>query len=236
MPRQIPPIKNKVLLVSDDPDTGQAWVHELSQRGINITLARSTEDALDEWANSVFDITIIDAHTAQPDEIELCRRLSAETINPVLLLIPESGETPILEAYRAGADECILKPVSPALLLAKVTAWLRRSWTISTDALNVLQAGGLRLDPARRRVTTATGAVVDLTNLEFRLLHLLICHCGQVLETDTIIDCVWGYTGTGDVALLKNLVYRLRRKIEPDPGQPRHIQTVNGVGYTFRLK
>ncbi len=94
--------------------------------------------------------------------------------------------------------------------------------------------GDLRLAPARREVITTTGSAVKLTNLEFRLLHLLMSHPGQVLGSNLIIDRVWGYTGGGDTVLLKNLVYCLRRKIEPDPSQPRYIQTVAGEGYSFQ--
>jgi DNA-binding response OmpR family regulator len=80
----------------------------------------------------------------------------------------------------------------------------------------------------------AGGSAVKLTNLEFRLLHLLMAHPGQVLEAGVIIDRVWGYPDTGDSVLLKNLVYRLRQKVEPEPGEPRYIGTVAGVGYAFQ--
>jgi len=178
-------------------------------------------------------LLIIDAHTFELDGIDLCRQIRAEAVNPILLFSPRGDEAHILEAYQAGVDECVVKPVSPALFLAKARAWLRRSWTVPAGALDCLQAGALRLDPARREVVTAAGSAVKLSTLEFRLLHLLMLHRGQVLSTDVIIDRVWGYSGGGDGALLKNLVYRLRRKIEPDPRQPCFIQTVAGEGYTF---
>ncbi|MBU0702785.1 MAG: response regulator transcription factor [Chloroflexi bacterium] len=236
MLQKISPLGTKVLFVSDEPEGGQFWAYALSQKGLDVTLARSIEEAVDRWEDEAFDLTVADVHTSQLDEIELCQRLSARTINPVLLLLPESSEIRVLEAYRSGADECIVKPISPALFLAKVTAWLRRSWTVSTNALDALRAGSFQLDPSRRQVVTSTGDVINLTNLEFRLLHLLICHCDQVLEANTIVDRVWGYAGGGDSALLKSLVYRLRRKIEPDPSQPQYIQTIGGVGYTFQIK
>lgn len=153
-----------------------------------------------------------------------------------MLLTPGRNEAHILEVYQAGVDECIVKPVSPSLFLAKVGAWLRRSWTIPAEAMEDLQVGDVRLEPARREVAIATGSAVKLTNLEFRLLHLLMTHRGQVLEPDVIIDRVWGYAGSGDSAALKNVVYRLRRKIEPDPSRPRYIQTVAGEGYTFQAR
>jgi DNA-binding response OmpR family regulator len=93
--------------------------------------------------------------------------------------------------------------------------------------------GDLRLDPAWRTILTADGSAIKLSTLEFRLLHLLMINRGQVLPSDIIVDRVWGYGGEGDSTLLKNLVYRLRRKIEPDPRQPRYIQTVAGEGYSL---
>lgn len=160
----------------------------------------------------------------------------AEAVNPILLMTPRRHEAHLLEAYQAGVDECIVKPISPSLFLAKVKSWLRRSWTVPAEALNGVQAGDLQLDPARRELITATGSVVKLTNLEFRLLHLLMSHRGQVLDSNLIIDRVWGYTGGGNSVLLKNVVYRLRRKVEPDPSQPRYIQTATGERYTFQPK
>jgi DNA-binding response OmpR family regulator len=82
-------------------------------------------------------------------------------------------------------------------------------------------------------VTTEDGLAVGLTNLEFRVLHLLMSHPGQVLPAGLIVDRVWGYAGGGDSVLLKNVIYRLRRKIEPDAGEPRYLQTVAGEGYVF---
>lgn len=126
-----------------------------------------------------------------------------------------------------------MKSIGPPLFLAKARAWLRRSWTISAETLNSVQMDDLCLNPARREVVTASGSTAKLTNLEFRLLYFLMSHRGQVLESDLIVDRVWGYDGGGESALLKSLVYRLRRKIEDEPDHPRYIHTVTGVGYTF---
>jgi DNA-binding response OmpR family regulator len=223
----------RVLLVSDEPDSGRIWAFALQQMGLEVVLTSRSQGALEEWATAGFDLLIVDVHTPKLDGIDLCRQIRAEAVNPILLFSPRDNEAHILEAYRAGVDECVVKPVSPALFLAKVRAWLRRSWTVPVGALDCLQAGALRLDPTRREVLTADGSTVKLSALEFRLLHLLICNQGQVLPSDLIIDRVWSQAGGGDNTMLKNLVYRLRRKIEPDPGQPCYIQTVAGEGYTL---
>ena len=227
-------INAKVLLVSDGLETRDAWAYTLRQRGAHVILTDSARDALDRWIEGTFDLIVIDACTSQLDGIGLCRRLRTEALNPILLLIPTGSESCILEAYQAGVDECILKPISPSLFLAKTKAWLRHSWTVPTEALDHLQIGDIALDPARREVVTATGSAVKLTNLEFRLLHCLMGHHGQILRPGVIVDHVWGYAGGGDNTALKNVIYRLRRKIEPDPAQPRYIQTVAGEGYAFQ--
>jgi DNA-binding response OmpR family regulator len=223
----------KVLLISDDPEAGRIWAYVLGQRRLEVITARSIEDALKCWTEGGLDLAIIDVCTGQLDGIALCRRLRPEAIAPILLFTPRSDEVYILEAYRAGVDECVEKPISPSLFLAKVDAWRRVSCTIAAETLDGLRAGTFSLDPARREVRNGSGPAVRLTNLEFRLLYLLMSHHGRILESEVIIDRVWGYRDYGERASLKNAVYRLRRKIENDPGQPRHIQTVAGIGYVF---
>lgn len=229
----IAPTGTRVLLISDDLDMGRIWVYALRQMGPEATLARMVDDSLSHWGEGAYDLAIVDVHDAHQEVISLCRRLRAQAVNPIMLLTPRGGEDQVLEAYEAGVDDCVVKPVSPCLFLAKVRVWLRRSWTVSTKALDSFQVDGLCLDPVRREAVITGGAAAKLTNLEFRLLYLLMSHRGQVLQSDLILDRVWGYFGGGDSAMLKNVVYRLRRKIEPDPSRPTYIQTVTGEGYAF---
>ncbi len=231
---EAPVIGTKVLIVCDDPEIGRIWAHCLRQRRSEAVIFGSAEEAMSGWAEEFPDLIVIDVNSSQLDAIELCRHLRTEAVVPILIFTPRNNEAHILEAYQAGADECVPKPISPALFLAKVRVWLRRSWTFPAEALDTLQIGEMRLEPMRRMVIMEGGSEVKLTTLEFRLLHLLMNHHGWVMETDDIIQRVWGYNGEGNSALLKNLVYRLRRKIEPDPSEPRHILTEAGLGYKFQ--
>lgn len=224
---------SNVLLVSNDLEVSGIWVFVLRQMGLEATLVTSAEEAIDHWSRGTLDLVLIDAYGPDLDGIDVVRRLRSQAVNPILMFTPDRDETHMLEAYRAGVDECVVKSVSPALFMAKVRAWLRRSWTVPANALDDVQVGGLCLDPAQRMVTNESGSVVKLTNLEFRVLHLLMRHRGQVLPSDLIVDRVWGCAGGGDHVLLKNVVYRLRRKIEPEPRRPRYLQTVAGEGYVF---
>jgi DNA-binding response OmpR family regulator len=224
----------KVLVVSDDLITARTWAYLLSQKGLVSELAGTAGEALALWERDAFDLILIDVVTPALDDIDLCRQLRAMAINPILLLPLRADEAHLLRAYEAGADECILKPISPRLMLSKVLAWQRRAWTVPAEALDSLVAADVQLDPARRELVTAGDVSVKLTNLEFRLLHLLMSHPGRPLETNLIVERVWGYEGDGEGALLKNLVYRLRRKIEPDPSHPRYLHMVAGEGYGFQ--
>ena len=223
----------RILLVSDEPTTARTWAFLFAQKGFVSELAGSAGEALALWERDPYDLVVIDEHTPALDGIALCRRLRAMAVNPILLLPVRGEEAQVLRAYEAGADECIVKPISPRLLLAKLLAWQHRAWMVPTKALPKLQAADVQLDPDRRELVMAGDGAVKLTNLEFRLLHLLMSQPGRPFDSDLIVERVWGYDG-GEAALVKNLVYRLRRKIEPDPSQPRYLQMVAGEGYSFQ--
>ena len=146
---------------------------------------------------------------------------------PILLFLPAHHETEMLEAYSAGVDECVVKPVSPAIFLAKITSWSRRS---TTAPLSPRKIPHLRLDPARRLALGENGDKIRLTNLEFRLLRLLMNRPGHIFRNDEIIRSVWGMSGVSDQTALKNVVYRLRKKLGED--REYMIQTSPG-GYSF---
>jgi DNA-binding response OmpR family regulator len=110
---------------------------------------------------------------------------------------------------------------------------LRRAGTIPVSVLPTLESNGLALDPSTRQVTRPDGESYQLTPLEFRLLYLLMTNRGQVIGSDLIVERVWGYSGSGNRDLVRGLVRRLRRKIDPDPHHPRYIETISGVGYRF---
>jgi DNA-binding response OmpR family regulator len=226
----------KLLLVCDEPDARRLWAGAIGRPGLEVVPAGSAQEALGCWEQEVFDMVVIDLQPGRPGRLELCERLRAQAVNPILLLIPEADESHIIEAYRAGADECIVTPISARLLSSKVLAWLRRSWTISAGALTCLQVGDMHLDPGRRALSMACGAPVTLTGLELRLLHLLMSHPGQVFEPETIVERVWGPLGGGDRRVLDRLARQLQRKIEADPGQPCHLQVMDGDGYTFAMQ
>ncbi len=138
----------------------------------------------------------------------------------------------MLEAYAAGVDDCVIKPISPALFLAKVLAWAQRSWTIPVEAVHPTETANWNLDPATRSLIYRRADRIPVTNLEFRLLNQLMSKPGQAFSSEELVRVVWGNYGHGDEVLLKNVVYRLRKKLDNNPGRPKPLQTWQG-GYCF---
>jgi DNA-binding response OmpR family regulator len=223
----------KVFVVCDQRDTAPVWRYILRQHGLIGILEPSLEKAIDRWSTEMPDLVVLDLDLKHRERIELYQKFRAVSVAPILLFLPTYHETQILEAYTAGVDDVIVKPISPAIFLAKILAWVRRSWTVPVDNLSLVKAGQHRLDPGRRCLIDPEGIEIKLTNLEFRLLHLLMSRSSLVFSLEEIIESIWGGYGNGDQVLLKNVVYRLRKKIEEDPGRPQFLRTGPG-GYSFQ--
>ena len=194
-------------------------------------LEQDPPNAFDRWAKEIPDLIVIDLDLSLGQILFLVKSLRRESVMPILVLIQNMKEDEILEVYDEGADECIVKPISRPLLIAKIKAWLRRSWNIPFESLEPLRVGKVQLHPSERTVQINGYEPVRLTNLELRVVRSLMTRAGRTLSAEELIQQIWGYTAEGDRSTLKNLVYRLRRKIEDNPAQPRIIQTVGNAGY-----
>jgi DNA-binding response OmpR family regulator len=223
----------KVLVVCNQVDTASVWGYILRQKGISVVLETAPEKAIERWYVEAPDLVVIDMDIARQEPMELYQKIRAVTLTPILLLLPTYHESQILDAYAGGVDDVIIKPVSPAIFLAKILAWGRRSWATDSAYLPHTTAGGYRLEPARRCLIKPDGFDVKLTKLEYRLLHLLMSRPGYVFHTDDIVHSTWSGYGYGDQVLLKNVVYRLRKKMEENPNQPALLRTEPG-GYSFQ--
>lgn len=221
----------KVLIVSNQQTTGPLWVFSLQQQKLNVALESDPTHTMQRCESESPDLIILDINFPESQTLDLLRSLRAELLTPIMLLTPVRSEEYMLETYKAGVDECIPKPVSPSLFHAKVKVWLRRFGSVSADALTPVKVGTLQLFPSERIVMLKNGGVVSLTNLELRLLFYLMNRPGQIVTIEELNQKVWGYNSEADNTMLKNVVYRLRRKIENDPANPLMIQTVVGVGY-----
>lgn len=220
----------RVFVVCDQTDTAPIWGFLIREKGLVAILETSVQRAMERSLEDIPDLVVIDVNVPHPQRMALCQRFRSLGTSPILLFLPMHNEAEILEAYRIGVDECVVKPISPAIFLAKITAWARRSWS---QPLSLVRTGKLRLDPARRCAIDPNGREIRLTNLEFRLLYLLMTRPGYVFRTEEILEAVWGSGRRSDQTLLKNMIYRLRRKLEDESLDPALIQTRLG-GYCFQ--
>jgi DNA-binding response OmpR family regulator len=223
----------KVLIVSNQQTTGPLWVFSLQQQNLNVVLEAVPANTLARCESESPDLIILDITLPEAQILELIRSLRAEMLTPILLLASPRNDEFVLDAYRAGVDDCIPKPVSPSLFQAKVKVWLRRFGSIAVDALDPISVGGLQLFPSEKIAVLKNGSMVQLTKMELRLLYYLMSRSGYTVAIEELNRRVWGYNKELDSTMLKNMVYRLRRKIETDPANPQLIQTVAGVGYKF---
>ena len=221
----------RVLIVSNQQTTGPLWAFSLQQQSLHVVLEADPSKTLQRCEMETPDLIILDISLPEAQTLDLVRSLRAEMITPILLLTPPRAEDYIVEAYNAGVDDYMLKPVSPSLFNAKVKVWIRRSWSATTSTLDPVKIGGMHVFPSERLIIRDNGQPIHLTNLELRLFYYLMSRAGQTVTTEELNQRVWGYTGEVDNTMLKNVVYRLRRKIEADPANPQIIQTVAGVGY-----
>ncbi len=222
-----------ILIVCDEPTTSRIWALCVTELHCQPLVAYSIEQAVHFIEDVAPELIIVDVTSRNVNGVQLCRDLREHANTPLLLLTPINNESHSLEAYQAGADDCIIKPISPALFLAKVKVWLHRSWTMQVECLDQLTIGNFTLEPAKHLLQGSDGKKIRLSNLEFRVLYLFMTHPNQPFTNEEIIEQVWGFYSEGSSALVKNVIYRLRKKIEPNPNEARYIRTETG-GYLFR--
>ncbi len=229
-----PLTRAQILIVTDDVDTSLAWSRILQRHDLGVVVT-SFDDISNVAAKiHAFSEILVD-HRDTPDRaLQVCRRLRGMSHQPLLLFTYETDERFHLEAYRLGVEECVKKPISGPLLAAKAQAWLRQAFQ-DDDSVQKLTANGFSLDPETRLFETADDSV-KLSHLECRLLSVLIANRGQVMESGLLARRVWSMYPDPDPRLLKNLIYRLRNKIDRVSGGRQYIHSIAGIGYVFRVE
>jgi DNA-binding response OmpR family regulator len=218
----------KVLIVDDDLDLLGLVSYALRQAGYLTLEAVDGEAALSTCERERPDLVILDVNLPRLSGFEVLARLRARSRVPVMMLTVRAAEEDVVRGLDLGADDYLAKPFSPRTLLARVRALLRRA---GQERPAELAAGDLALDLEQQLVRVRGGRAVRLTPLEARLLQLLLANAGRTLAADRLLAHVWGHRGEGDRQLLKQLVHRLRQKLEDDPAAPRYLLTESGVGY-----
>ena len=229
----------KALVVDDDRVLADLVVFTLRRAGYEAVVAHDATGAIRRWLEDKPDLIILDINmpgsAGLEDGFAICKRIRSESDTPIILLTVRGEEADIVRGLEAGADDYVLKPFSPRQLTARVQAVMRRFRATSTSQPAKLSVGGLEFNPKLREVTLANEHPKTLTPLESQLLESLMLNSGQVLTFDELISDVWG-PGGGSAEMLRQLVKRLRSKIEADSANPEYIQNLPGLGYAFKIK
>ncbi len=217
------------MLVEDDEALAEAFSLALGGLGHDVVVAESGESALAELFDGarVVDLILLDVMLPDVDGFEVCRRIRARSLVPVIMLTARGDPVDVIVGLEGGADDYVVKPVEPRVVDARIKAILRRGAAPSTPKL---QVGHLEVDTDGLTVR-ADGAELDLTATELKLLVEFANHPGQVLSRQMLLKRVWDYGYVGDSRMVDAAVARLRAKIEKDPAHPELIRTVRGLGY-----
>jgi DNA-binding response OmpR family regulator len=227
--------KTRVLVVDDEPRYVWGTKVNLESRGYEVLTAHDGKTALELVASENPDLVVLDVKMPGLSGWEVCERVRQFSMVPIIMLTALAEDVDKVKGLELGADDYVTKPFSTAELLARVQAVLRRvELAERQNAPPAFETDDLRIDFVRQQVFVHNQEI-SLTSIEYRLLCELVKQPGRVLVPDYLLERVWGLGYEGENNLLRQAIYRLRQKIEPDPNSPRYIQTKRGIGYTFAL-
>jgi DNA-binding response OmpR family regulator len=228
----------RILLADDEQSILTLLSYPLRQDGYEVVRASSGTEALERFAESDFDLVVLDVMMPNVDGLEVCRRMRASSSVPIIMLTAKTEEIDKVLGLELGADDYITKPFSIREFRSRVKAALRRSSmrppaSDSEDGGEPLESGALRIDYDKRTVRMR-GEVVRTTFVEFEILGLLARHPGRVFTREALLDRIWGDSAYRDPRTIDVHIRHLREKLESDAKEPEYIFTVRGVGYRFR--
>jgi len=221
-----------VLVVDDEESYRQALASGLAREGFAVECAGDGHEALRLFHRVHPDLVLLDVMLPDQSGIEVCQQMRALKPVPIIMVTARDSEVDVVLGLELGASDYVPKPFRLRELVARMRAVLRRGVAVAEPHEEVLHVGPVRLDAGRREVTVHD-MPVELSRKEFDLLSLLMSHSGQVVTRDGCIDRLWWDQELTDTRTLDTHIKRLRRKIEPDPANPRHLVTVRGVGFRF---
>ena len=221
----------RILVVDDEPAIVDMLAYNLERANFRVAIARDGEEALAKAQQQQPDLIILDLMLPRLDGLEVCRALRRERDVPIIMLTARDSEVDRVVGLELGADDYVVKPFSVRELMARVKSVLRRSGSRSAGtASEVVRIGALVIDPLRHEVHWH-GCELQLTALEFELLHTLGCHPEQVLSREQLLTQIWGYDYYGDLRVVDAAIKRLRAKLRQAIPGDQLITTVRGVGY-----
>jgi len=217
----------KVLVADDDAELRELIAFTLAQAGYLVIKASDGSAAVRLFSAESPDLVVLDINMPALSGFQVCAAIRARSRVPVMMLTVRGEEEDLVRALGLGADDYLTKPFSPRTLLARIRALLRRAGMESTAPV---AAGRIGLDLNEHTVRIGEGEAVRLTKLELRLLQMLLANAGHTVSSERLLVQVWGHRSGGDRQLLKQLVHRLRQKIEADPAAPALLRTA-AAGY-----
>lgn len=222
----------QAIVIAENSEEREFLSYVLRHSGLSVARTATVKLVLSSLLKQPVDLILLSAKgdTAVAEDVAAIRKMSQA---PLLLLHDPLTEDAMCELLDAGVDLILKRPYSSRILARYVTVFLRRAGSVPVSILTTIQSDRISLDPGTRTVALADKGAQPLTPLEFRLLYVLMSNEDQVIPTDVIIERVWGYSGEGNRELVRGLVRRLRRKIEPEAQQATFIHTHPGVGYRF---
>lgn len=224
----------RILVVDDDPPSVKMTAFLLREEGYEVITADNGRSALEMVQSQSPDLVIMDVMMPHIDGLEVTRRIRQTMDVPIIILSAKGETADKVTGLEVGADDYLAKPFEPSELIARVKAVLRRSEIFAySDTEARVAVGELHLDPVGNKVIRSDGAEIELTPIEFRLLHVLMRNAGRVLSHDFLLSNAWGYDYEGYSNQIAVYIRRLRTKIEKDPANPTYLQTIRGIGYKF---
>ena len=224
--------KRKILLVEDESSISEPLARALEREGFDVATAETAAGALEEFRARRPDLVLLDVMLPDGDGRDVLRELRQLSRVPVVMLTARGEEMDRVLGLELGADDYVTKPFSAAELVARIRAVLRRVSDEPEPAESTLSVSDVTMDLDKRSVSRA-GEPVDLTVKEFELLRLLLEHAGKVVRREQLIADVWDTNWFGSTKTLDVHISSVRRKLGDDPGDPRYIHTVRGIGFRF---
>lgn len=226
--------RHRVLVVEDEPSLVESISYALELEGYEVISAVTGREGVEQARIANPAVVLLDVMLPESSGLDVCRQIRASSDVPIIMLTARDSEADKVAGLELGADDYVTKPFSMRELMARVRAQIRRSARSGTFAVNreVLRGAGVEVDVDAHEVRVE-GVNVDLRPKEFDLLESLMRRKNRLATRDVLIDDVWGPSYFGDTKTLDVHIKRIRHKIEKDPGRPRRIVTVRGLGYKF---
>jgi len=227
----------RVLIVEDDPQIAMIERDYLAVNDFEADIAKTGDEGIQKAVSGHYNLIVLDLMLPGTDGFGVCRKLRETLDIPILMVTAKGEDIDMIRGFGQGADDYIIKPFSPNVLIARIKANIAQYERLKQSGMKVtseINAGNIRVNTGSRRVFVRDKEV-EVKNREYELLLFLLTNIDMVFSKETLYERIWGFDAMGDNATVAVHIGRLREKIEDDPANPKYIQTVWGAGYRFKV-